>query len=142
MGCCNNKNTTNIKNDLPREEMLNYTSILTALLDIVRTGKIPALFKNPAADELAKMIANLVDENKYLRAILGVMRPDVAVTDEAFKISFGPGQNYVLTIPVTTEGERAELIARLEDAIVKLKSFSPPPSPADGTKQLLLFMRN
>lgn len=141
MACCNNKKECDNK-PIAEMSMLNYSGILTALVDIAKTGKITGLFKNQEADDLAKIIAGMVDENKYLRAILGVMKPDVAVTDEEFKISFGPGKNYTLTIPVTTAGERAELISALEAAITKLKETSPPVSPLDKPKQMPLFLRD
>lgn len=137
MGCCNNKKDCNNNKELPKEEMgsFNYVGIFTSLIDVVKTGKLPALFKNPAADQLAIMIANVVDENRYLRALLGVMRPDVVVNDEAFSIAFGPGKQYCLTIPVTTEGGRQELIGALHAAIEKLEQAAPPVT----TKQLPLF---
>lgn len=134
MGCCNNKKDCNIK-ELPKEEMLSYMSILTGLLDVVKTGKLTTLFKNQAADELATRIINVIDENRYLRAILGVMRPEVVVTDEAFTISFGPGKQYSLMIPVTNEGSRQDLIAALRAAIEKLEQSAPPVV----AKQLPLF---
>lgn len=134
MGCCNNKKDCNNK-ELPKEEMLSYVGILTGLLDVVNTGKLTTLFKNPAADELAARIVNVIDENRYLRALLGVMHPAVVVTDSAFSVSFGPGKQYSLTIPVTNDGSRQDLLAALHAAIEKLEQASPPVTP----KQLPLF---
>lgn len=134
MGCCNNKKEFNNK-ELPKEEMLSYVSIVTGLMDVITTGKLTTIFKNPAADELAARIVNVIDENKYLRAILNVMKPDVAVNEESFSISFGPGKQYRLTIPVTTEHSRQELIVALQSAIQKLEQTTPP----ETGKQLPLF---
>lgn len=121
MGCCNNK-----KNCENRQEMTDLTSwVLKGLLDVVRTGHISALFKNPAADELALMIVKLIDENKYLRAMLGFSRPETTVTATQFQISFGPGKHYNLTIPVTTESTRVELIESLRVAIQQLQARAP-----------------
>jgi hypothetical protein len=133
MGCCNN-NKKNCQN--PKEEMTDMTSwIVKGLADIVKTGKLSALFKNPAADELAIMIVNVLDENKYLRALLGVMKPGVAITDETFKISFGPNGGYTLAIPVTNEGTRRDLIADLKKALAQLEGRD---QSADN-KQMALF---
>lgn len=132
MGCCGNKKEC----DTNKAEMKDLTTwIVTNLIDTVKTGKLPGLFKNPAADQLAVMIANVVDENKYLRALLSVMRPDVVVNDETFSISFGPGKQYSLTIPVTNESTRQELVAALQVAIEKLKHCAPP----ETAQQLPLF---
>lgn len=132
MGCCNNKKDCTNK---PTEEFTDITSwILNGLMDVVKTGRIPSLFKNPAADQLAGMIATLVDENKYLRAILGVLKPDLVVAEDQFQIAFGPGKQYTLTIPVPTDSDRKELIEALRAAIVKLENTAPP-----DTKQLPLF---
>jgi hypothetical protein len=135
MGCCNNKNKMNNCNN-ERAELTDAAAwVINGLMDVVRTGRIPSLFKNAAADQLATMIANLVDENKYLRAIIGVMRPEMLVAENSFTIAFGPNKQYALNIPVTTDDERREIIANLRAAIEKLEA--PPAVVAQ--QQLPLF---
>ncbi|NDD53666.1 hypothetical protein EBZ39_07275 [bacterium] len=134
MGCCNNNN----KNcqQTPKEEFGDMASwIIKGLMDVARTGRIVTLFKNQAADQLAVMIATVVEENKYLRAILGVMKPDIAVNGETFQIAFGPSKQYSLTIPITTDAARKEIINDLRLAIAQLESANPPAID----KQLELF---
>lgn len=131
MGCCNKKEC-----DSNKAEMQDLTSwIFASLIDVAKTGKLPLPFKNPMADQLGLMIVNVLDENKYLRALLGVMKPDIVVNKEVFCISFGPGKQYNLAIPVTTEGTRQELVQALRAAIAQLEGANPP----DTGKQLPLF---
>lgn len=136
MGCCNNKKEFNNK-----LEMNDLTSwVVNGLIDVVKTGRIPSLFKNPAADQLATMIANMVDENRYLRAILGVMRPDTVVAGDSFTISFGPSKQYSLTIPVVTPDDRKAIIESLGAAIKKLEQ-EPEKTKAEQA-QLPLFKQD
>lgn len=135
MGCCNNNKKDYDGTKLAMNDLTSW--VLTGLINVVKTGKLPTPFKNPVADQLGVMIADLVDENKYLRAILGVLRPDTVVTGDAFTISFGPNKQYNLTIPVVTPDDRAAVIASLKDAIAKLEQ-----EPAKKPEQLPLFQQD
>lgn len=136
MGCCSNKK--DLSNKLEMSDLTSW--VLNGLMDVVKTGRIPSLFKNPAADQLAAMIANVVDENRYLRAILGVMRPDTVVAGDAFTISFGPSKQYSLTIPVVTPDDRKAIVDSLRAAIEKLEQV--PEATKTEQVQLPLFTQD
>lgn len=147
MGCCNNnKNCQSNKADtgaaaLPKEALagLNYSAIISSLLEVVKTGLIPSFFKNPAADALAVKIAELVADNRYLRGLLylsGRELTAVTVDPQHVKISFGPGGSYHMLLPVVTDADRQQLIASLTRTLEVLKK---PDARTDTSRQLPLF---
>lgn len=139
MSCCNNKKSCT--NNVPTEsfsvaELNGFgTWILSCLTDVVKSGRVPFDLKNEAAKQLAVSIANLVDENNYLRAVLRVFTPEIAATCEQVTIKFGPTGQYSLHLPVASAGEREQMIAQLEAAAAALKTKQPAAYP----EQQLLF---
>lgn len=134
MGCCNNNKKT--CSDQPTEELsvagLNGFGswVLSCLLDVVKSGRIPVDLKDDVAKQLATSIANLVDENNYLRAILRVFTPEIAATGEHVTIKFGSGGQYTLNIPMASDTDRERMIAQLEAASEQLKKSRLDPQPA------------
>ncbi len=140
MGCCNNKNKKTCA-DQPTEQLsvagLNGFGswVLNCLMDVVKSGRVPIDLKDEVAKKLATSIANLVDENNYLRAILRVFTPEIAATGEHVAIKFGPSGQYTLNIPVASDADRERMISQLEAASEQLKKSRLSSQPA----QQLLF---
>jgi hypothetical protein len=109
--------------------------VLSCLTDVVKNGRVPFDLKNEAAKQLAVSIANLVDENNYLRAVLRVFTPEISATAEQVTIKFGPESQYALNLPVASTSDRNRMIAQLEATIAELKQSQP----LDQSAQQLLF---
>jgi len=140
VGCCNNKNKTSCQiENLSVAELGGYgTWLLNSLIDVVKSGRVPLDLKNETAQQLAAAIANLIDENNYLKAVLRVFTPEIVAQSEQVTIKFGPSGQYALHLPIASEGDRERMIAELLAAVEELKKSAAPPHPA----QQLLFDRS
>lgn len=101
--------------------------VLTQLVQIAKTGISKLTLGNPLADTLAATISSLVNENEYLKKILGAR---LLVTPDASKISiaFGPANRFVLDIPVSSDQEKRDVAAALSSAAAKiLHDIEHPP---------------
>jgi hypothetical protein len=149
MGCCNKQGgCSKQEKDLPTDALLESLSGLSAdlvgkLLQVAAAGlKANTLlrqfgFTGTKAGELAKRIADLAIENEYLRSVLDLYSP---VTFNAaasqVEIFFGPGNEYVLKIPLTSKSDRERIVTQLRAAADKLARVE---DSAETTQQFLPF---
>lgn len=99
----------------------NTDWLLSQLLWVTKTGINTLKLHLPAAEQLANIIAKLVTENAHLKTLLG-SRIDVAVQDRGVELFFGPGNQYRLFVPLTTQAERESMAATLTAAAAKLRA--------------------
>ncbi len=133
MGCCGNsggcKKTEAVHEDFSLGELNSFGQyVITQLLELAKTSNVPLpTFKNTAAEQLASVIASLVNEVTYLKTLLGVLRtPDIAASENTLTIKFGPNNAYSVIVPVMTENCRTLLLQNLADAIAALKKGGKP----------------
>lgn len=95
--------------------------LINQLLTIATTGIGNLKLGLPAAETLAATIASLFAENAYLKKLLDSR---VQVIDNKFdhcvSISFGPGGQYVLHIPVQTDDDRRAIAGTMAGAAAKI----------------------
>lgn len=115
--------------------------ILSKLLEIAATGGgLLYMFKdNPRLNELAAAISVLASENQYLKKLLaGDDDPAVSATVKQLSISFGPEQQYMLTIPVSRDlSSRARMAAQLREASAAL---APPATQRLPDQKVFAFL--
>lgn len=110
---------------------------ISALLEIAASGFRAAnvfrrfVFKDAALAALAKKIADMTIENRYLRdlvdfhdGLLAVFRADVKKASVSF--SFGPRQQYNLQIPLLSPRDRVTVAAQLRAAADELTKHTRP----------------
>lgn len=95
--------------------------LLAQLLNVASTGIGNIKLGLPAAETLAATIASLFAENAYLKKLLDSR---LTVVDEKaasrVSISFGPGGQYVLHIPVQTDDDRRAVAGMMAGAAAKI----------------------
>jgi hypothetical protein len=97
--------------------------IISKLLEIAATGGgLLYMFKdNPRLNELAATINLLASENQYLKKLLARdTAPEVAASAKQLAITFGPEQQYTLTIPIGAGPDRARMAEQLREAAAAL----------------------
>lgn len=129
VGCCAHepKNTET-------QQFVDIKDLVTALQTIAQTGVKNFVFQDSTFEKLADIIAKLGAENNYLKKMAAFWStPQAELSGNSVVFSFGPGNVYVLDIPVGTEEQRAELATQLRAIAEELY-----PS-AVNQKQLKLF---
>jgi hypothetical protein len=95
--------------------------LIGQLLTVANTGIGNIKLGLPAAETLAATIAGLFAENAYLKKLLDSR---VRVVDDKpehrISISFGPGGQYVLHIPVQTDDDRRAIAGMMAGAAAKI----------------------
>lgn len=151
MGCCGKQSECKREQNLPTEALFNVSPeivapLATKLLDIaaagLRANTILRQFKfsNPELDVLAKKIADLAIENEYLRKITDLFSPTRFNTESGnLEISFGPKNDYVLKIPLTTAHDREKIVTQLRAAADKVAGLDTVKTSA---QRVLPFLAN
>jgi hypothetical protein len=147
MACCGkNDNCAKQTRELPTDELLGAVSgisvDLAAKLLQIAAGGLGAntllrefVFPDTKLETLAKKIADLAIENEYLRKVTDLFSPVIFnTTKENIEISFGPADEYVLKIPLTTKNDRNRIITQLKTAADKLEALNA----ADASEQKVL----
>lgn len=107
-----------------RENLLGFPAgaewVLSQLMTVVKTGISTLHLGTPAADTLAAAIAALFAENELLKKLVDSRVTVDATAENYVKISFGPGNQYVLHLPVTSDEDRRAVGAALSYAGAKI----------------------
>ena len=139
MGCCSRQGGCKQEQNLPKDMLLDSLSgisvDLVGKLLQVATGGLRANtilrefgFGNTKIDELAKRIADLAVENEYLRKVTDLFSPISFNTEGGnVEVTFGPQNEYVLKVPLTTKHDRKKIIAQLHAAAEKLELANAEP---------------
>jgi len=133
MGCCNKQTGCKQEQNLPKDMLLESLSgisvdLVGKLLQVAAGGLRANTilrefgFGNTKIDELAKRIADLAIENEYLRKVTDLFSPISFNTEGGnVEVTFGPQNEYVLKVPLTTKHDRKKIIAQLRAAAEKLE---------------------
>lgn len=144
MGCCNNNNKKDCES---RKEAFMSAAVLTTaaeqgvaaiskLMEIATAGGgLMYLFKdNPKLTELAATINMLASENQYLKKKLGEEVAPTVKTDAAtLTFTFGPKNDYSLTLPAGSPESRSQLAGQLVKAAAELMATSAQTVPGQHT---------
>lgn len=136
--CCNKNNKMCSQNQPERVEFVSSVGLefVQQLVDAARgglyesVGKILSLavFKSPAAKQMAETIIGLVAENEYLKRVLG-RPPDVpapVIKEHNFELAFGPDSAYRLVVPLESADHRRRLAKQLRAVAEQLETSAAP----------------
>lgn len=149
MACCNKQgDCSKQEKDLPTNALLDSLSgisveLVGKLLQVAAAGLRANTilkqfgFADTKAGELAKRIADLAIENEYLKRVTDLYSPvTINTTTAQIEILFGPNNDHVLKIPLTSKSDCRRIITQLRAAADKLDMADDTPA---ANQQFLSF---